>query len=75
MARINKLLRQTADGFVHGVNPIGSAEYTLCGIACDAHISENDPSLESVPLTGNHVTCETCILVIEASRKLRIRKV
>lgn len=67
-------LRQTADGMCHVVSPIGGGEHTLCGIAYDAHETENEPDWAEVPLTGRMVTCCECAAVVVACRRVRLAK-
>jgi len=71
MAHINDNLRQTADGIVHGVNPSGGGEHTLCGIAYDADVTERESAWEIVDLAGDRVTCAFCVQVVEACKKMR----
>ena len=68
-----ELLRQTADGQRHMVSPIGGGEHTLCGIAAEAHVTENAPRWAPSRLTGRMVTCEMCADVIRACRLVRVR--
>lgn len=66
-------LMETTDGQRHMVSPIGGSEHTLCGIAIDSYLSENEPNWESVPLTGSKVTCELCSEVVLACRGVSVR--
>lgn len=63
---------ENAEG-VHLMNAL-NGEYTLCGDAFDAHISESDwPNGEMVATTKRVVTCERCCRIIEMCRGVRCR--
>ena len=56
-----------------GVHALLDAEYTLCGVAFDLNIEDED--IEAIPVSTNKkiVTCQLCIKYIKACRELRFK--
>ena len=65
---------ENKDG-VHFMNP-DNAEYTLCGDAFDIGSEiDYDDSVENVSYTKkNIITCERCIFIIKACKKVKIKE-
>lgn len=56
--------------FVHIVSPIGGSEHTVCGIANDAWITENDSDLKWQS-PDSFVDCPLCLRVMDLCLTLR----
>lgn len=68
----NARLAKTKDGVVHLINPVGGAEYTMCGDAFNSFgMFEGDEDRSWAPVSHGNVDCPECIKVILACRGVR----
>lgn len=56
----------------HARNPAGGFEYTMCGLAFDAHRSGDHEDPIEFAVEGEAVTCEACRRVVQEVRKIKL---
>lgn len=60
---------------MHLAAPLAGGEYTLCGVAYDAHASGDVASPILIDQPGDPITCPECLAIIQAAKAVRRNRV